>query len=413
MIKAFELRIAKRYIGYKNKFASLLSYFATIGIMLGVMTLVIVMSVMNGYEVELIKKILGINGHIGVSNYERKIANHEEMLIKIFRSSENVKFAAPIVLGEALAQAKDRSSGVLIRGMKISDLNKKPIMKNSMISEDNVSFEKNEVIIGVSLARTLGVEIGDKLRLLIPIFEDTFIGSIPRIKTLKVVGIFDVGMYEYNASTIFVPLKTAQLLFKTGDFVSEIEVILDNQKNISKAKESIIKSLAADGVLITDWGLANKSLMAALKVERNTMFIILILIVMIAAFNIVSGLTMMVNENHKNIAILRAIGMNKSSVIKIFVLAGTYLGFIGSVAGVVFGIAFVTNINHIKAALESFTGSTLFDPMIYFLTSLPSEPDFKEIIAIFIISMILSFISTIYPAWKASRMLPADALRYE
>ena len=413
MIKSFEWKIAKRYIGYNNQFISLVSYLATLGIALGVMTLIIVMSVMNGYEVELIKKILGINGHITISNYESKLNDYNRIIKKV-EEIPDVKYTAPLVTGQALAENNGHSGGVLVRGMDIESLNKKPIMKNTLIGQSApMSFAKNEILIGDVLARSLGLHVGDKIKLLVPKLETTVLGSIPRIKTFYVAGIFDLGMYEYNAGTVFIPLKTAQILFEKESSVSEIEVILNDIKNINSVKMNILENAADQNLLLTDWGASNQSLIAALKVERNTMFLILVLIIMIAAFNIVSGLAMLVKEKYKSIAILRAIGASRSSVIKIFVLTGVFLGGLGTLAGAAMGSIFVMNINSIKQLLESATGATLFDPMIYFLTSLPSEPDISEIISIVVVAMLLSFLATIYPAWKAAKMLPADALRYE
>ena len=413
MIKNFEWKIAKRYIGYNNHFISLISYLATIGIALGVMVLIIVMSVMNGYEVELIKKILGINGHISISTYNNKISNYNDYVDKI-KSDQNVKFIAPIVIGQALAEGHHNSTGVLVRGMEFESLRQKPIMKDAFIfKNDKAKFKLNEIYIGNSLAKNLRLHLGDKVRLVVPKFDDTVLGTMPKIKTFYVAGIFDVGMYEYNASTVFIPMKTAQLLFDLNHSITEIEVIVDNIKNLEKVKRNILKNIEDQNIYITDWGAANQSLISALRVERNTMFIILIFIIMIAAFNIISGLTMLVKEKYKSIAILRAIGMSPISIIKIFVLAGAFLGLIGILTGSILGILFVINIDSIKGILESLTGATLFDPMIYFLTSLPSEPDFNEIISIVFITMVISLLATIYPAWKAASMLPAEALRYE
>ena len=413
MIKSFEWKIAKRYIGLNNKFIALVSYLAAIGIALGVMTLIIVMSVMNGYEVELIKKILGINGHITVSNYEYKINNYDKLIQKV-EDIPGVRYTAPLVTGQALAENKGNSTGILVRGMDLNSLNRKPIMKKAFLKKDEkAGFSTNEILIGSSLSKNLRLGIGDKIRLVVPKLETTVLGSIPRIKTFYVAGIFDVGMYEYNASTVFIPLKTAQILFEKGNSISEVEVIVDNAKKVDEVKESILNSLPNQDLLLTDWGLANQSLIAALRVERNTMFLILVLIIMIAAFNIISGLTMLVKEKYKSIAILRAIGASQLSIIKIFVLSGTLLGFLGTSAGAMIGTVFVINIEYIKRILESVIGITLFDPMIYFLTSLPSEPNINEIITIIIVAMLMSLLATVYPAWKAAKMLPADTLRYE
>ena len=411
MIKAFEWKIAKRYIGFSNNFISLVSYLATIGIALGVMTLIIVMSIMNGYEVELIKKILGINGHITISNHEYKL-DHYDRLIQKVENISGVKYVAPLITGQALAEKNGNSTGVLVRGMSLDSLNKKPIMQKAFIAK-TTDFKTNEILIGNSLAKNLNLNIGGTLRLFVPKLETTVLGSIPRIKTFHIAGIFDLGMHEYNASTVFIPLKTAQILFEKGNSISEVEVIVENAKKVDEVKKNIISNLPDQDLLLTDWGLANQSLITALRVERNTMFLILMLIIMIATFNIISGLTMLVREKYKSIAILRAIGASRSSIIKIFVLSGVFLGLLGTSVGAILGIVFVMNIESIKQTLELAIGINLFDPMIYFLTSLPSEPNINEIVSIVVVAMLMSLLATIYPAWKATKMLPADALRYE
>ena len=411
MIKAFEWKIAKRYIGFSNNFISLVSYLATIGIALGVMTLIIVMSIMNGYEVELIKKILGINGHITISNHEYKLDHYDKLIQKVENIS-GVKYVAPLITGQALAEKNGNSTGVLVRGMSLDSLNKKPIMQKAFIAK-TTDFKTNEILIGNILAKNLNLNIGGTLRLFVPKLETTVLGSIPRIKTFHIAGIFDLGMHEYNASTVFIPLKTAQILFEKGNSISEVEVIVENAKKVDEVKKNIISNLPDQDLLLTDWGLANQSLITALRVERNTMFLILMLIIMIATFNIISGLTMLVREKYKSIAILRAIGASRSSIIKIFVLSGVFLGLLGTSVGAILGIVFVMNIESIKQTLELAIGINLFDPMIYFLTSLPSEPNINEIVSIVVVAMLMSLLATIYPAWKATKMLPADALRYE
>ena len=407
-----EWMIAKKYIRY-HQVTSLISYLSTVGIALGVMTLIIVMSVMNGYEVELMKKILGLNGHISISNHHQRILNYNHLIKKI-KCIKNIEYVAPLVIGQALAEGNNSSNGVMVRGMDIQSLNNKPILNSAfIIKNDNSNFRKNEIYIGKVLAKNLNLSIGNKLRLIIPKLNTTILGTIPKIKTFYVAGIFDIGMYEYNSSMVFIPIQAAQLLFDTHKGISEIEVTLSDTKHLQTVKNTISKHIKDHSILITDWGVANESLTNALKIEKNTMFLILILIIIIATFNIISGLTMLVKEKYKSIAILRAIGVSRISIIKIFILVGVTLAFIGVLFGLILGILFLTNIKYVQYMLESATGWKVFDPMIYFLTSLPSQPSVKEIIIIVTISMIISLFATIYPAWKAANMLPAEALRYE
>ena len=413
MIKDFEWKIAKRYMGYDNQFFSLVSYLASIGIALGVMTLIIVMSVMNGYEEELVKKILGINGHLTIHQYKQEILN-SSTIIEDIQKIESVQYVAPLVTGQALLKSNEGSMGVIVRGMDIESLNRKPIMSNAFVTRSNKSvFHANEVYIGDALARKLGLFLDDKITLIVPNLNSTILGNIPQIKTFYIAGVFDVGMHEYNISTVFIPINTAKLLFGIGKSITEIEVILHHIKDIKEVKRHINKHVYGQEILITDWGMENHSLINALRVERSTMFLILLLIIVIASFSIISGLVMLVKEKYKSIAILRAIGVTRASIIKIFILAGFFLGFVGTVFGSIIGILFVINIKRIKEMLELVTGVNLFDPIIYLLTSLPSKLDILEIISIVVISMLLSLIATIYPAWQAGRMLPADALRYE
>ena len=412
MFKNLEWTIAMRYIRY-NQITSLVSYLSIIGIALGVMTLIIVMSVMNGYEVELMKKILGSNGHISIGNYQQRILNYNN-LIKNLKSIKNIEYVSPLVIGQALVEGNNRSNGVVVKGIDLKSLNNKPIMRSAFIvKSDKLNPRKNEIYIGNILAKNLNLSIGDKLRLIIPKTNTTILGTVPKIKTFYVSGIFDIGMYEYNSSMVFIPIQVAQLLFDTNKGISEIEITLSDIKYLQTVKHSISKCIKDHDISMTDWDLANKSLTDALKIERSTMFLILILIVIIATFNIISALTMLVKEKRKSIAILRAIGMSRISIIKIFMLVGVFIALIGITFGLILGMLFLINIEYIQYVLELVTGWTIFDPMIYFLTSLPSKPNANEIIIIVTTSMIISLFATIYPAWKAANMIPAESLKYE
>lgn len=414
MFKKYEIKIALRYLKSKRKegFISVISAFSFIGIALGVATLIIVMAVMNGYEVELIKRILGINGHISVSSPYGKIEKYQELISGI-EKIPGVKFVAPQVIGQAMATNKENASGVLVRGMEGEDLKKKPIMDSAIKSGSlNNYIEGNGIIIGTTLAQNLRAGVGSEVKLIAPSSDAIIIGTIPRMKTFKVVGIFDVGMYEYNSSTVFMQLSSAQKFFRYYESISDIEIIAEKLSQVEIIK-SEIAAIQKEPLTIIDWSITHQNWINALKVERNVMFLILTLIIIVAAFNIISSLIMLVKEKTRSIAILRTVGMTKSSIIKIFILSGSVIGFVGTFLGAVIGVAFSLNIERIKLFLESMTGLTLFDPVIYYLTQLPVDLEARNVVSVLLISLGLSFLATVYPAWKASKLMPAEALRYE
>ncbi len=415
MIQPFEWMIALRYLRAKRResFISIVSWFSLIGIALGVATLIIVMSVMNGYHVELLNRILGINGHITVNIDNKKIANYPNYVDEISKV-KNVTYAAPLISSQAMALANNNSLGVIVRGMTSESLEHKPVMKDILDHSSLELFKKGQgIYLGISLARQLNVGVGDTIKLLSPETTSTLIGTIPRMKTFVVIGTFDVGMYEYNVSTIFMPLEEAQVFFKYYDSVSDIEVMVNDPENMDIVKLDIGNLFSEQNVRMVDWGLANATLFNALAVERNVMFLILTLIIIVAAFNIISSLIMLVKDKATNIAILRTIGASKNSIIKIFIICGSMIGVIGTMLGCILGVTFALNVESIRSFLQSMTGFTLFDPVIYFLTKLPSNLEFESVFIVCSISLLFSLLATIYPAWRASKLTPAEVLRYE
>ena len=423
MFSRLEFLIAIRYLKSKRKegFISIIAIFSFIGIMIGVATLIIVMSVMNGFRYELIERILGINSHLTVYSKEHKIANYQEIVDKI-KKIDGVTYANPIVEAQAMISSKNKNSGGLIRGISVDDLkNKKLITENITAGDLNKINQKNSVIIGSILAQNLGLKINDPIKIISAETNETIIGSIPRIKTYMVAGIFDSGMYEYDSTTIFMNFEMAQIHFRYANSASAIEIFTKNshdfsnnfEDNFENVKLQIYKSFIDNsGLYFNDWQQANSSFIEALKVESTVMFFILTLIILVAVFNIISSMIMLVNDKNKNIALLRTLGMSKNAILRIFLICGSMIGFLGTIFGLIIGIIFSANINNIKLFLESATDTTLFNPAIYFLSTLPSRILIGDVILITSMSFTLSFLATLYPAYKASKSKPAEILRY-
>jgi len=424
MFSRLEFLIAIRYLKSKRKegFISIIAIYSFIGIMIGVATLIIVMSVMNGFRYELIERILGINSHLTVYSKEHKIANYQEIVDKI-KKIDGVTYANPIVEAQAMISSKNKNSGGLIRGISVDDLKKKKLITENITAGDlNKINQKNSVIIGSILAQNLGLKINDPIKIISGETNETIIGTIPRIKTYLVAGIFDSGMYEYDSTTIFMNFEMAQIHFRYANSASAIEIFTKNshdfsnnfEDNFENVKLLIYKSLIDnDGLYFNDWQQANSSFIEALKVESTVMFFILTLIILVAVFNIISSMIMLVNDKNKNIALLRTLGMSKNAILRIFLICGSMIGFLGTIFGLIIGIIFSANINNIKLFLESATDTTLFNPAIYFLSTLPSRILIGDVILITSMSFTLSFLATLYPAFKASKAKPAEILRYE
>lgn len=416
MLPKLEFLIAMRYLRSKRKegFISVIAIFSFIGIMIGVATLIIVMSVMNGFRYELVNRILGINSHLTIYSKNQQILEYKT-IISSLQAIDGIRFVNPLVESQAMFSSSTKNSGGLVRGISLSDIeNKELITKNILEGDLQKISKKDEVIIGSKIAQNLNLSVGDRLKIISAETNETIIGAIPRIKTYKIGGIFESGLYEFDSTTIFMNFEMAQTHFRYENSASAIEVFVDDLSDLHNLKMKIFQVLSEhEGLYISDWQQANSGFIDALKVESTVMFLILTLIILVAAFNIISSMIMLVNDKNKNIALLRTLGMKKSSVIRVFLICGSSIGVMGTFLGVILGIGFASNINNIKLWLESFTDAELFNPAIYFLSTLPSKIFTSDVIVITAMALILSFLATIYPALKASKANPAELLRHD
>ncbi len=413
--KSFELYLAFRYLRSKKTegFISLSTWFSFVGIALGVATLIIVMSVMNGFREELVNRILGINGHLVVyANNGKLISDYNDISKKISDDS-NVFSVIPQIDGQGLARSKDFVTGVMIKGIRWTDLPAKKLLWDNLNKLTKSNFKtKNEIIIGTRLAKRLNVMIGDKISIISANGIKTALGIIPQKQIFKIGGLFNVGMYEYDNNFIFMPWKSAQNFLQLGDVANNIEIFLKDYKS-SDTSYLIIKNALNDSFEIIDWKKQNNTFINALNVEKNVMFLILTLIILVAAFNIISSMIMLVNAKSGDIALLRTIGSSRKSILKIFLFIGTFIGLLGTFFGAMLGIFFSINIEYLKKILSIILNQELFSPEIYFLTNLPSKIDFSEVSYIILTSISLSILASIFPSWKAAKILPAEVLRYE
>ena len=414
MLSPFERMVAFRYLRARREegFISVIALFSLIGIALGVATLIVVLAVMNGVRGELIKSIIGLEGHVSIYSNSRGINDYDDMTKKI-AALPGVKSAMPKIEGQIMATFKGQSTGAMVSGYRYEDLQKKDLLVKRIV-EGKVTGDG--VVIGRRMAEKMGIRIGDDLTLISPEGRATVAGMVPRVKAYKVVGIFAIGMFAYDNGLILLPFDEAQVYFKLKDnganAANTIEVMVNDPEQAGTIAQDIEGILGA-GYRVYDWKSSNNGIFQAVIVQRNVMFLILMLIILVASFNIVSSLIMLVREMGRDVAILRTIGASRASVMRIFIVCGACVGVIGTFVGVILGLLIAFNTENIQLWLESMMGHRLFADELYFLSHLPSKVDFHEVFIVVLMALALSFLATIYPARRAAKLDPAEALRYE
>ncbi|GAB4231124.1 MAG: lipoprotein-releasing ABC transporter permease subunit [Methyloligellaceae bacterium] len=410
----FEWLIAARYLRARRKegFISVIAGFSFLGVMLGVATLIIVLAVMNGFRNELFDKILGLNGHIVVHPIKGRFTDYNDVTERL-RKVKGVKHVLPLIEGQAMISTRTLASGALVRGLSEKDLKSLTTISANIRFGTLDGFDKGQgIALGSRLANQLRVGVGDSVTLVSPRGAQTPFGTAPRVKRYTVSAIFEMGMSEYDNTIIFMPLAEAQKYFNKPGAVSVLEVVVDNPDSVGALRPAILEA-GGPTIYVTDWRQRNSSFFSALQVERNVMFLILTLIVLVAALNIISGLIMLVKDKSPDIAILRTMGATRSSIMRIFLITGASIGIVGTFAGLLLGIVVCLNIESIRQFISYLTNTDLFSPELYYLSQLPAEMDPGEVISVVVMALTLSVLATLYPSWRASRLNPVEALRYE
>ena len=419
MFGSFERMVAKRYLRARKgeRFVSIIAIFSLIGIALGVGTLIVVMAVMNGFKADLLGRILGLNGDLSVysQSYDGPTSLREyNNLSNRIEQIPHITSAIPFIEGQVLISAGNFNSGGMVRGMTASGLEKLKVISKTLDPTVLKQFQGDDVIIiGETLAEQANLGVGSRLTLISPKGSATVMGNIPRIKSYRIIGIFDSGMHEYNSSYVFLPMRAAQKYFQLDDEVTGIQIFSNDSTHIQAVTHQLENSFRNDNLKFVDWTQSNNAFFGAVQVEQNVMFLILALIILVAAFNVISSLIMMVKDKTRDIAILRTMGASRGAIMRIFLMCGASVGVTGTLIGTVLGILFCKNIEHIRQGLQKITGTNLFNPEVYYLEHLPAKLDWADVIQVVSMALFLSLLATLYPSWKAAKTDPVEALRNE
>lgn len=415
MFGRFERMVAGRYLRARRgeRFASIIAVFSLVGIALGVATLIIVMSVMNGFKADLMGRILGLHGDLTVFGYGRPIEAYQND-VEAIRSVPGVKSVIPMAQGTVLVEAGRYSTGAEVQGVAQQDLRDWRALSNGIIAGSIDRFTGDDAVaIGTTMADRAGLTVGSPITLLSPDGQATPFGTMPRVKTYHVAAIFDANWNDYNSNIVLVPLPAAQKFLMLGNAVSLIQVSTNDPSNVQPTRQAIVQRLDDPRLRVLDWTQSANGFLDAVTVEQNVMFLILTLIILVAAFNVISSLIMMVKDKTRDIAVLRTLGASRGAIMRIFLMNGAFVGIVGTAAGSALGIAFALNIERIRQWLQSLTGTNLFNPEVYFLERLPAKLVWSQVGEVIAMSLVLSLLATLYPSWRAARTDPIEALRHE
>ena len=417
MFGPFERMVAGRYLRARKgeRFVSIIAIFSLVGIALGVATLIVVTSVMSGFQVELVSRILGMNGHISIEAYAGQKLDDYQPLVTRIRALAGVATVTPVLDGQALLSTEGGGArGGLVRGISLDDLSALHPISDHIIAGSLSDFTgDNAVVVGVGLATTYRLRIGDSLTVISPEGAATAFGTIPRVRAYKVVAVFDSGLNDYNNSVVFLPLPAAQVFFQKTNAITGIEIRLHDADQVNAVGRELAPMLTGRAVYARDWRHANDTIIGVLQVQKDTMFIVLGMIVLVAAFNVVSSLIMLVKDKRADIAVLRTIGASSFSVMRIFLMCGAFVGVSGTVIGTVIGVLFCHNIAAVQHFVERVTGGRVFDASVFMLSELPNTIDWGDVTRVVALGLILSLLATLYPSWRAARTDPVEALRHE
>jgi lipoprotein-releasing system permease protein len=410
----FECMVAMRYLRARRQegFISVIGWFSLIGIALGVATLIVVMAVMNGFRQELFQRVLGLNGHLNVYAMQGSLHDFQPMIDNISKVKD-VLDVSPTVEAQALITKDGVASGAFVRGVIPDTLRHRPTIAQHIVQGSLDNFGANDIAIGIRMAQRLDVRVGDSITLISPVSKNTVFGAAPRLRGYKIVAVFDVGMFEYDNNFVFMPLPAAQVFFQVGDGATSLEIFTRDPQHLTNVRSGIVAAINAPSFRLLDWQQNNSSFFTALQVERNVMFLILTMIILVAAFNIISSLIMLVKDKGRDIAILRTMGATRGMIMRIFFLNGASIGIIGTFFGFVLGLFIAHHIEGLRQIVQYLTNTDPFSADVYFLTRMPSVVDGYEVVRVVVMALSLSFLATVYPSWRAAKLDPVEALRYE